>query len=171
MSAFEELYYSCFPQVAKMVKALGGNQVDAEDIFQDSLLVFYEKTLAGTLQIEASPTAYIMGIAKHLWIKQRRKNSHLLSLNEAEEKMNFSTQAFSPPPPPKLRLFRLLAFVGRKCMELLQAVYYQGYSAAQLADDFGFKTARSATVQKFKCLEKLRTQVQQKKLSYEEVVE
>ena len=63
-----------------MVKALGGNQVDAEDIFQDSLLIFYEKTIAGTLHIEASPEAYIMGIAKHLWIKQKRKNSSLLSL-------------------------------------------------------------------------------------------
>lgn len=167
-TVFEQLYHNCFPQVARMVRALGGNQVDAEDIFQDCLLVLYEKSLSGKLNIQSSINAYVLGIAKHLWVRQQRNDTHLLELNP---QINIPETTFHVPERPKLRFFKLMEAVGKKCMELLQAFYYQHLSAQQLADDFGFRSARSATVQKHKCLEKVRNQVKQKKLNYEEVVE
>ena len=42
---------------------------------------------------------------------------------------------------------------------MLQAVYYFKYSMQELAEEFGFRSVRSATVQKYKCLEKVRNEV------------
>ena len=56
-------------------------------------------------------------------------------------------------------------------MDILQAFYYQHMPLQEIAEEFGFANARSATVQKHKCLEKVREQVKEKNTSYEEVVE
>ncbi|MCB0583518.1 MAG: hypothetical protein KDD10_29835, partial [Phaeodactylibacter sp.] len=56
-AAFEQLYSSCFPKVARLVKALGGEYEDARDIFQDALVVLYEKAVEGQLEIQSSPSA------------------------------------------------------------------------------------------------------------------
>lgn len=76
-AVFRQLYEDCFVSTARMVKALGGSATDAVDIFQDSLLVLYEKATEGRLELQSSPKAYLMGIARNLWIRQRRSNHHL----------------------------------------------------------------------------------------------
>jgi hypothetical protein len=56
-------------------------------------------------------------------------------------------------------------------MELLSAFYYEKEDLQKLAQRFGFSGTRSATVQKFKCLEKVRETVKQKSLQYEDFME
>ena len=45
---------------------------------------------------------------------------------------------------------------GKKCLRLLKAFYYDHLSMDDIAARFGFNGRRSATVQKYKCLEKVR---------------
>ena len=86
-AAFEQLYESCFPRVAQLVKALGGGYEDARDIFQDALVILYEKAVEGQLEIQSSPSSYLVGIAKHLWQRQRRQDGHLLTFSELEKEI------------------------------------------------------------------------------------
>ncbi|MCB0564979.1 MAG: sigma-70 family RNA polymerase sigma factor [Phaeodactylibacter sp.] len=170
-AAFEELYQSCFPRVAQLVKALGGNYDDARDIFQDALVILYEKAVVGRLEIQSSLSGYVVGIAKHLWLRQHRQDARLLTFSELEQEAGIPDDWQQQVGKPQLRLFRFLAAAGRKCMDILQAFYYQHMPLQEIAEEFGFANARSATVQKHKCLEKVREQVKEKNTSYEEVVE
>jgi hypothetical protein len=56
-------------------------------------------------------------------------------------------------------------------MELLHAFYYNRQSMDEITDRFGYSSAHSATVQKFKCLEKMRDTVKEKSLRYEDFTE
>ncbi|WP_282636750.1 hypothetical protein [Sphingobacterium thalpophilum] len=56
-------------------------------------------------------------------------------------------------------------------MSLLKSFYYDQMSLQEIADDFGFSGIRSATVQKYKCLEKIRETVKEKALLYEDFLE
>lgn len=170
-AAFEQLYEAVFPQVARMVKALGGEYEDARDIFQDALVILYEKAVEGRLDIRSSPSAYLLGIAKHLWLRQQRQNGHLLTFSELEKEIDIPEDIIRQPEKTHLRLYRFLAAAGRRCMDILQAFYYQQMPLPEIAEEFGFANTRSATVQKHKCLEKVREQVKAKSLSYAEVVE
>jgi hypothetical protein len=70
-----------------------------------------------------------------------------------------------------LRIEKLLAFVkttGEKCVDLLTAFYYDNDTMQTIANKFGFSGERSATVQKFKCLEKIRNSIKTKSLTYED---
>lgn len=164
---FEALYEQAFPAVARFVRSRRGTLDDAFDIFHDALVIFHEKTESG-FAVHTSPEAYVLGIAKHLWLRKFSKESRWVSLTDAEKTMILPDDYF--PQVDDIRLLRFLEHAGKRCLELLHAVYYEKQSMETIARAFGFGSSRSATVQKFKCLEKVRDTVKQKSLQYEDFV-
>jgi len=167
---FAELYRRCFPAVARWVKRRGGQQADAQDVFQDSLIVFYEKAVNGQLQDCRNEEAYLLGIAKKLWLKKCNREDRFAELDPQEQNIAIPLD-FYQQTKSQGRLLRFLEVAGKKCMEVLRAFYYHHTSLPEIAEKFGFSNTRSATVQKYKCLEKIRKEVKTKQLSYEEIVE
>ena len=150
-----ELYREGFPDFARMVRRMGGSLEDAKDCFHDALLIYLEKGKAGKLQLHSSPRAYLLGTAKICWLHTRKKGV-MLSLPEGFE-------ATTPEDPDteerEKKLLDSLQKSGKKCLELLKAFYYDDCSMDNIAGRFGFKGRRSATVQKYKCLEKVRKEI------------
>ncbi len=73
--------------------------------------------------------------------------------------------------PSNNRLMRFLETAGKKCMELLKGFYYDQQPLTELADEFGYSGVRSATVQKYKCLEKVRETIKEKALTYDDFMD
>ena len=74
---------------------------------------------------------------------------------------------FNPGNP----VFIFLQTAGKKCMDLLRSFYYDHLPLQDAATLFGFSGVRSATVQKYKCLEKVRETVKEKALTYEDFLD
>ncbi len=164
---FISLYQHGFPPFARFVSRMGGNLEEAKDIFQDALLAWYEKSGSSKIMITKTETAYVLGIAKHLWI--RRFNSSLFQTQL--EMHNFDEAIQEQPNPSEQKLLHLLESAGRKCLELLKSFYYDKLGPADLATQYGFSGERSATAQKYKCLEKVRNEVKRKSLSYADFID
>jgi DNA-directed RNA polymerase specialized sigma24 family protein len=164
---FKQLYLTAFPKVARMVKTKGGNLSDAQDIFQDALVIFHEKTMQDKLDIKVSAEAYLLGISKHLWNRQFSRQLPQVSLSSIDQQIQIPADYFQPQLK-RFRLWRFIEKAGEKCLKLLRAFYYQNLTMQEIADEFSYSSVRSATVQKYKCMEKVRTAVKEKKLSYEE---
>lgn len=155
------LYLEVFPAVARYISKTGGSFEDARDVFQDSLLVYIEKKQNGFVP-EINEKVYLLGMARNQWLKRLERHEkrfvhHVPDLNE-EENNEVSIS----------RLMRFLEHSGKKCMELLQTVYYEKLPMKTIAERFGFSGERSATVQKHKCLEKVRDSIKEKSLVYED---
>ena len=168
---FIDLYQCAFPAVARFVSRRGGSLEEAQDIFQDTLVIYYEKTVAQASDLPPtvhSEIAYLLGIARHRWIKKYRRNAWEVSLEEGDA---FSWTDEKTETPSRRKLLGFLSVAGKKCMELLRAFYYDQRPLHEVADTFGYAGVRSATVQKYKCLEKVRTTVREKSLSYEDFLE
>src|SRR5258708_38807528 len=71
---FITLYKKAFPAVAKYVSKMGGAFDEAKDVFQDALVIYYEKMVNGSIALHTNEQAYLLGIAKHLWAKKFREN-------------------------------------------------------------------------------------------------
>jgi hypothetical protein len=69
------------------------------------------------------------------------------------------------------KLFTFLERAGGKCMQILTEFYYHRLPMEKIMRKFGFSSERSATVQKYKCLEKIRDIVKFKSLNYEDFLE
>ncbi len=167
---FKELYRSSFPSVARWVKRMGGDREQAQDIFQDSLIVFYEKTVQGLLENCDNPPAYVLGIAKKLWLKKYHKIKNDIPLTDWEKNISIPPDFYHQNKKQR-RLLRFVEAAGKKCLEILQSFYYHQIPLSEIARQFGFSNTRSATVQKYKCLEKIRNEVKSKNLSYDDIME
>jgi DNA-directed RNA polymerase specialized sigma24 family protein len=160
---FEELYLKAFPAAARYIHRQGGNLEDAKDMFHDALVIYYERMVAGKLLVDYSDTAYLTGIVKHLWSKEIKKRGelHNADILNTEQVSESSTQ----------KLLGFIETAGRKCLDMLKAFYYDKMNPEQVAETFGYSGVRSTTVQKYKCLEKLRGTVKEKSLSYADFTE
>jgi DNA-directed RNA polymerase specialized sigma24 family protein len=165
---FIDLYKSTFPLVAKYVAGKSGSFEEAKDLFQDALIIWYEKNQTGNMVLHHSRKAYIMGIVRHLWSRRYKENTQQVQLDETIPDI---TLTGPPPNTATEKLLTLLQTTGAKCMELLRAFYYDKLPMDKLANRFGFSGVRSATVQKYKCLEKVRDTIKEKSLTYEDFLE
>lgn len=168
---FEHLYEEAFPVVADIVSKQGGSFHDAKDIFQDALIIFYEKNVSGELNIKLSDEAYVVGIAKHLWIKKFKSRYRLLSFDFLEKEIRLPQDYFEMETKKTNRLLHLLEVAGKKCIELLRSIYYDKLSMNEVSKVHGFSNPHSASVQKYKCIEKIKVIVEQKSFNYEDFME
>ena len=167
---FEELYELAFPLVAKFVRKSNGSFQEAKDIFHDALIIFYEKQVANSISIQVPAEIYLLGIAKHLWLRKFKQEKGNVSFDELEQEISIPEDYFQENKEHN-RLLALLQISGRKCLQLLQAIYYDQLALPDIATIFGYSTVRSATVQKYKCLEKVRDKVKEKAIRYEDLLE
>jgi len=164
----EELYESSFTGVARFVSKMGGTLEDAKDVFHDALVVYFEKQEQDTLEINISAEAYVLGIARHLWTRKFNRQKRNVRLDEQEQRIQIHEDH---DHVSTLRLLRLLETAGKKCLDLLHAFYFEQSSLLQIRKMFGFTSEHSASVQKYKCIEKLRDTLHSKHLSHESFLE
>lgn len=162
---FIQLYETAFPPVAAFVRKMNGSFDDAKDIFQDALVIYYEKKLAGIFLPEYDEQHYVKGIARHLWYKRFKEATGTKSLNDS------ITLTEEEEPKVSESILQYIELSGKKCLELLRSFYYDKLNMKELAQQFGFAGERSATAQKYKCLEKVRNAIKQRALSREDFYE
>lgn len=159
-----DIYRESFPTAVQLVKRLGGTAEEAKDVFHDALLIYLERKANGKLNIQTSPKAYLLGITKILWLHSR--DQHFSPL--PDEVGNFIAEEREDVEEER-NLLDYLALAGQKCMQMLKAFYYDHLSLQEIANRFGFSGVRSATVQKYKCIQKIRNEVKKIK-AYDEGV-
>ncbi|MGN6181532.1 MAG: RNA polymerase sigma factor [Mucilaginibacter sp.] len=162
---FTRLYLKGFPSVAKYISRRGGSFEEARDIFHDALVIFYERSVQDDIDKGINEAAYLVGIAKNLWLKSFRNKADVTGLDDIDIPVE------NHEDPSANRLLHFLEKAGNKCMQLLTSFYYHQQPLQEIAQKFGFSGTRSATVQKYKCLEKVRETVKQKALTYEDFME
>lgn len=162
---FINLYKRVFPAVARYVSKMGGSFDEAKDIFQDALLIYYEKSAANNFELETTEKAYLLGVTRHLWLKKHKDNCRHVAIDGrdiANEEHLVASER---------KVLSFLQTAGKKCMDLLRLFYFDHLPLRDAAGLFGFSGVRSATVQKYKCLEKVRETVKEKALTYEDFLD
>jgi DNA-directed RNA polymerase specialized sigma24 family protein len=162
---FVILYEEVFPDVALYIKKMGGNLEDTKDVFQDALIIYYEKTRSGDLFIQVNEQAYLFGICKHLWLKKQKQDARHYKL-DAVNMLNIREE-----PCVSSTILNFVAHAGKKCLELLQSFYFEKRNMNEIAEQFKFSNEHSAIAQKYKCLEKIRAVIKNKSLKKEDFYE
>ena len=164
---FMTLYKKAFPIVAQYIARMGGSLEEAQDIFQDTLVIYYEKVASEKAETIVNENAYLFGIAKRLWLRRYNEDSKNQFLNVND----FDIQDVPDEILATGKILYYLETAGKKCMELLKAFYYDHLSVDNVATLFGYSSTHSATVAKYKCLEKVRETVKQNSLNYADFIE
>ncbi|GAB3574825.1 RNA polymerase sigma factor [Hymenobacter daeguensis] len=156
--ALTQLYRRAYPTVCRYVQRTGGSEQDAQDVFQDALVIFYEQAVGETLTLTAAPGTYLVSIGRNLWHHEQRRRARLPHEALPDDLEPPASEELAPEEPA----FAVLDYVerlGAKCKDVLLSFYYFQQPLTQIAAAHGYRSVRSATVQKFKCLERLRNSV------------
>lgn len=156
--ALKELYKS-FPAIRNFIKTHGGNDDDAKDIFQESLLIFYRKIQSDkNFQLSAAVGTYLFSVAKYLWKDALKKKNREVSFITNDIPFE-DTNVIEQEEIQMKILDQVLAKLGEKCTQILTLFYYQKKSMEEIANDLDYKTVDTAKTQKYKCLERAKIMV------------
>jgi RNA polymerase sigma factor (sigma-70 family) len=156
-SSFELLYKFYFPSVATYIKQNLGNHEDAEDIFQEAIIVLLQKVRQPEFELTSSLKTYLYAIAKNLWLKKLRDNK--IKITDGEfDLINHSTDSFElePEKSKEEKVENWLQKITRNCQAVLKALFFYGEPMDKLMVKMGWKNKHSASNQKHKCIQQIK---------------
>ncbi|GAB3499499.1 hypothetical protein GCM10027341_22930 [Spirosoma knui] len=162
--ALTQLYRRYFPMVLHFVTSNSGNEDDAKDIYQEALVVLYEKVKSGSLELHCQLKTYLYSVGRRLWLKQLAQRSRFMvrDIEFAAENEDAIRQIDDDliDHEERNRQFELMADsldrLGEPCRTLLDDFYIQHLSMQEITEKFGYTNADNAKTQKYKCLMRLK---------------
>jgi RNA polymerase sigma factor (sigma-70 family) len=79
------IYTEYLPSVIHLVKTQNGHAIDAEDLFQDALIIFFEKTRSKDFRLNCSFKTYLYSVSKFLWLHRLEKLSREVEYSDVME--------------------------------------------------------------------------------------
>lgn len=157
-ASFEVLYSSFFPAVLAYVTRNGGNRADAEDIFQEVVMVLLQKIRRPEFILTSSLRTYLFAINRNIWLKRLRDKKEInvadISLYQAAS-CTFETEIM-PEPAREEKLHAWLTKITKNCQRILKAIFFYHEPIENLMQKMSWKNRHSAANQQYKCLQQLR---------------
>src|SRR5919112_4606421 len=75
--ALAHLYRLHWPMVSHFVLQNSGSEDDAQDVYQEGVVVFYEKVRDGSLELSCQIKTYLYAVCRRLWLKRLTTKSRL----------------------------------------------------------------------------------------------
>lgn len=151
--------YNKWPDVKRYLRSLGCPSTDAEDIFQEALVIFTRKRSESTFELTVEPFHYVKNTCKFLWYNQSRKESKHKTSEVNEQTSEIADDAWFQKEQQLLLIEKALLGIGEKCQQLLQLFYGKGWSMMDIAKKLGLRNDKVAKAQKYRCLEKAKEEV------------
>lgn len=156
--AFGELYKRYFDMVKCYVLNNSGQLNDAEDVFQDAMIVLLEKLRHDNFILTSSLKTYIMAISKNLWLKRLRGKNQEFDFSKMYQPDFFTTlEVFIEEE--KSYWEKVHAYINRitgHCRQLINDMFFKEKTIEEIQKKYGYTTRHNAQNQKHKCIEQIR---------------
>jgi RNA polymerase sigma factor (sigma-70 family) len=164
-ASFQLLYKFYYPSVASFVRQNMGNTEDAEDIFQETIVVLLRKVRQPEFALTSSLKTYLYAIAKNLWLKRLRSNK-LISVEDFEKYLVENT-SFSIELKPELskeeKVDRWIKRITDNCQRILKAIFFNHEKMETLMKKMGWRNKHVAANQQYKCIQQIKKEKDKEK--------
>jgi RNA polymerase sigma factor (sigma-70 family) len=158
-----QLYREYFPVARSIVERNSGNCEDAEDVFQDGLVILYEKIISDPLSLKCSLRTFFYSICKHLWMQRLDRKWRLLYQDEMvqEPSEDYDPMSFSVDEEQveKTRLYQThFINLPADCQKIIR-MFLQQIPFKDIAVKMGFRNEAYAKTRKYLCKNMLRKRI------------
>lgn len=156
--AVETIYRENYNMVQSLIINNNGSADDAKDIFQEAMIVLYEKARSGNFELSCQIKTYVYSVCRRLWLKRlQQSNKHLeVADMEAVVPVEEEVEDHQQRNQEYELMHKAIGSLGEPCKSLLEAYYLQKKPMQEIALDFGYTNAENAKNQKYKCLMRLK---------------
>jgi RNA polymerase sigma factor (sigma-70 family) len=157
--AIERIYKENFGMIQSFILNNNGSADDARDIFQEAMILLYEKARSGNFELTSKLKTYVYSVCRRLWLKRLQQLQRfgtpvesleeIVPVEEELEEQDRRNEAFGV-------MEKAMSHIGEPCKSLLEAYYVHKKQMLEIAENFGYTNADNAKNQKYKCLMRLK---------------
>lgn len=147
--------YKNWPDLKRFMKSIGCPSNDAEDLFQESLLIYIRKLKDPSFTLSVEPYYYIKNTCKFLWYNQARKEGKNPKIELPENVADYENDWFNREMKLQ-RIEKAIDQIGKQCQQLLKMFYGLGQNMVDIAEKLGFRNDNVAKAQKYRCVNKVK---------------
>ncbi|WP_372340083.1 RNA polymerase sigma factor [Parapedobacter lycopersici] len=155
----EALYRDYFPMVLHMVTQNSGTSDEAKDIFQEAVIVLYDRVKQGGFELNSKLKTYLYAVCRRLWLKQLGDQGRMFQdVRDYEDTISVEDDlAVHEEKDQQMSLMEeALDKLGEPCRSIIHDFYILGQSMQEICERFGYTNADNAKNQKYKCLQRLK---------------
>ena len=157
--AIETIYRENYSMIQLFVINNNGSADDARDVFQEAMVVLYEKSRDTTFSLNCQIKTYVYSVCRRLWLKRLQQlNKYSTQVESLEETVFVEDEMEEHEKRDNdfTLMEQAMGKIGEPCKSLLDAYYLQKKSMQDIAANFGYTNADNAKTQKYKCLIRLK---------------
>lgn len=154
-ASFNLLYKFYFPSIANYIQQNNGTNQDAEDIFQESIIVLLSKVRQPNFTLTSSLKTYLFSISKNLWLKKIRADKKFATESNFDDiELQNNDEYIANNNEEKLTTW--FEKITANCQRILKALFFLNEPMDNLMIKMGWKNKHTASNQKYKCIEQIR---------------
>jgi RNA polymerase sigma factor (sigma-70 family) len=157
--AIEIIYRENYNMVQSLIINNSGSADDAKDIFQEAMIVLYEKVRSGTFELNCLIKTYVYSVSRRLWLKRlQQMNRYVPTIENLQDTVPVEedVEENARIDSEFQTMEKAISSLGEPCKSLLEAYYFEKQSMQEIALFFGYTNAENAKNQKYKCLVRLK---------------
>ena len=155
----EYLYTAYFPMIFQLITKNNGDEDDAKDIFQEAVIVLYDKINNGDFVLSSKLKTFLYSVCRRLWLKRLNKPDRIsFNMQEHEEVVVVDEDVLVSQQKEDMFLLmeKSLHLLGEPCQTIISDFYLRNLSMQEICEKFGYTNADNAKTQKYKCLQRLK---------------
>ncbi len=157
------VYREYFPIIKYLVNENSGSDEDAEDIFQDGLIIIYKKITDNQLTLTSSFKTYMYSVCRNLWLQKLNKRKNVLDkISDVEDYIDLPNDIKHEISSQEVELHRLVQIhfltLSEDCQKILR-LFMKDVSLREIGNIMGFKTEKYAKTRKYMCKEELKKRI------------
>ncbi|MEO6455243.1 MAG: sigma-70 family RNA polymerase sigma factor [Ginsengibacter sp.] len=158
-TAIETIYRENFAVIQSFILKNNGFYEDARDIFQEAMIVLYEKAASESFELTCQIKTYLYSVCRRLWLKklqQAQRYNPAIEVGDEIIPVEEELEMHEKKNEELILMEQAMDKIGEPCKSLLEAYYFEKKSMPEIADHFGYTNADNAKTQKYKCLVRLK---------------
>ena len=164
-TTLHSVYKKNFHIILGLITKNGGQDADAEDIFQESLVIIYDNLINNNLILNVNFSTYLYAVAKNRWLDRLKKKGREINIMDTQETIDYvdiSLDIEEQIHRHERRTLYLRNFskLSDSCKRVLQ-LFFEGNNIASITAIMGFASDNYTRKRKFKCKERLIEYVKQ----------
>lgn len=157
--ALSYLYETTLKKVRQYIMKNKGSKDDANDIFQDSVIIFFNQVRSNKFDEKYDIDAFIFSVSRNLWIDKIRRDSKMVNYefpdqfqNESDNKNHLDDLITKEKSSAMHAVFSKL---DEKCKKILSYVIYDKLSMKQICEKMGYSSEDVAKTNHYRCKQAL----------------
>lgn len=158
--ALEYLYKEYAKMVSNLIVTNSGSTDDANDVFQDTIIILYEKIKSGSFVLNSSLKTFIYSVSRNLWLYRLRQKTKDVKLNDSFMTVitdDTDVDVFCEENNKQDKMIEYIKLLGESCKKILLLFYYEKLSTKIIAEKMNLAGSDYVKTQKYRCLQKLKS--------------